>query len=301
MQISSKQFYRSQLENLSRLQQSSAELQQQIATGKRLAKPSDDPVAFTQASRLENRQSGLDQFKRNIDAGQQRLTLEENVLSQTVNISIRLQELAIQGSSDTLGQADKNTVAIEMEQLAEQLASLGNTRDGDGEYMFGGYRVKSAPFAADSSGEIEYRGDQGRREIEIADGIKAVTGSNGDEVFMRIPREGKAPASIFEIVSTSVAKLRAGMNLGEELGSMTAAVNHFTTYQTIAGSRLAKLDGQQTANDASSLITKTSLSSLQDTDMEKAVTELKQKLLSLEASQASFVKITEATLFNYLR
>ncbi len=302
MQVSSKQFYRFQLENLARLKESTAGLQQQIATGKRLTKPSDDPVAATQATRLENRQATLEQYKRNMGAAQQRLDLEETVLGQSADISIRLQELVLQASTDTLSQPDRETVALEMEQLADQLATLGNVVDSNGEFIFGGFRSNQPPFTRNRDGSMEYHGDSGRREVEIADGIRLATGSTGAEVFMRVYRgEGKPAASVFDLVEKTVADLRAGKSVGDQVEEYRAISDHLTTYQTIAGSRLAKLQVQSETNDAAKLVADTGLSELTDTEMDKAIMDLKQQLLNVDASQASFAKIADSTLFNYMR
>jgi flagellar hook-associated protein 3 FlgL len=301
MQISTKQFYRTQLENLSRLQQQSGDIQAQIATGKRLQAPSDDPTSYARGTALQGRRTELEQFTRNMNAAALRLSLEENTLGQATILVTRLKELAIQGATDTLGPADRISVATEMQELSSQMANLANTLDGNGEFLFGGFKSKERPFVTDANGDVVYRGDDGRREVEIADGITIVTASSGAETFMRVPRPDRPPASIFEIAGTAIAKLREGLSTRDELQSIQAAVDHFTTYQTISGSRLSKLDAQRSTNDAAALQTQVTLSAIEDTDLAKAVTELKQKLNAQEAAQASFVKITEATLFNYLR
>ena len=301
MQVSTKQFYRAQLENLSRLQQQSGEIQAQIASGKRLQAPSDDPTAYARGPALQGRRTELQQFSRNMDAAALRLSLEENTLSQATVLVTRLKELAIQGASDTLGPADRISIATEMQELSSQMTNLANTIDGNGEFLFGGFKSKERPFVTDANGDVVYQGDDGRREVEIADGIAIVTASSGAETFMRVQRPGRSPASIFDIAGTAIAKLREGLSTHDELQSIHAAVDHFTTYQTISGSRLSKLDAQRSSNEAAALQTEATLSAIEDTDLAKAVTELKQKLNAQEAAQASFVKITQATLFNYLR
>lgn len=301
MQVSTKQFYRAQLENLSRLQQQSGEIQAQIATGKRLQAPSDDPTSYARGTALQGRRTELEQFSRNMNAAALRLSLEENTLAQATVLVTRLKELAIQGASDTLGPADRISIATEMDELSSQMTNLANTVDGNGEFLFGGFKSKERPFVTDANGDVVYRGDDGRREVEIADGIIIATASSGAETFMRVPRPGRPPVSIFDIAGTAIAKLREGLSTRDELQSIQAAVDHFTTYQTISGSRLSKLDAQRSSNDAAALQTEATLSAIEDTDLAKAVTELKQKLNAQEAAQASFVKITEATLFNYLR
>jgi flagellar hook-associated protein 3 FlgL len=301
MQVSTKQFYRAQLENLSRLQQQSGEIQAQISSGKRLLAPSDDPTSYSRVTSLEGRRTELEQFTRNMNAAALRLSLEENTLSQATAIATRMKELAIQGASDALGTADRTAIATELQELVGQMAGIANAIDGNGEYVFGGFKSNEPPFVIDANGNVDYVGDDGRREVEIADGITIATASSGAETFMRIPRPGNVPASIFDIAAVAIVKLREGWSTRDEIGSIHAAVDHFTTYQTISGSRLGKLEAQRSSNDAAALQTEATLSALQDTDLAKAVTELKQKLNAQEAAQASFVKITEATLFNYLR
>jgi flagellar hook-associated protein 3 FlgL len=107
--------------------------------------------------------------------------------------------------------------------------------------------------------------------------------------------------SIFQLIGDVVEKLNQGKSCADELTGVTASLDQVNNAQMLAGTRLSKITRQQETLAAAQLQAKTMLSTIEDTDIEKVVTELRQKMLSLEASQASFVKIADLSLFNYLR
>jgi len=111
----------------------------------------------------------------------------------------------------------------------------------------------------------------------------------------------KRVSSVFQLVSDVIKKLNAGESCSNEVAGVRAALEQVNIAQMIAGTRIAKVSRQQESLATVQLQAKTMLSAVEDTDIEKAVSELKQKMLSLDASQASFVKISDLSLFNYLR
>jgi flagellar hook-associated protein 3 FlgL len=117
---------------------------------------------------------------------------------------------------------------------------------------------------------------------------------------VRIPGESH-PRSAFDIANDAIALLQAGKSTSGSVSEVKSMVDHFSNVQTLAGSQLARLDAQKNVNDNASLTLKTTLSSLQDTNLEVAATQFQQKSLNLNASQQTFAKIANTSLFNYLK
>jgi flagellar hook-associated protein 3 FlgL len=302
MQVSTSTFFRNQSEQLQTLQTESANLQRKIATGKTIEGPSDDPIAFSDIGRLLNQIDNIDQFKRNITSANARLSTEETVLSQITTTVTRMQELAIYALSDTVNATDRKAMAHEVALLRDMLVDLANTKDPNGASLFGGFRNGDPTFIKDVSGKVDYVGDDSTIYTTIGNGIDVSVSSSGEDTFMRIPTK-RAPRgeSLFTIVQDMLQSLENGAAPNGSRDNLADALNHFTFRQTITGTRLSRLESQNNALDSNALSAKTILSQVQDTNIEDAVTQLKQKLLSLEAGQASFVKISELSLFNYLR
>lgn len=301
MQISTNAYFRSQTDNIQELKTQTVKLQEQIATGKQVNLASDDPVAFSDLAMLKARDARLHQYGRNIDNARQRLALEETSLSQSTNILTRLHELAIQGANDTLTAADRKLMANEVKGLAKSLLGLANTQDANGLPIFGGFQ-SDLPFQQTTEdGHVFYKGDSYEVEQVVGDHERVTVGFSGHNVFGRVPVGSGPSKSVFEIVKALGDALANGESPATGKDYINAALDHITGQLALVGSRTAILDSAQEKLDAAKTATTSQISILEDTNMEKAISELRQKLTTLDAAQASFVKIADLSLFNYLK
>jgi flagellar hook-associated protein 3 FlgL len=286
---------------MSDLKTESAQLQQQISTGKKLALPSDEPVAFSEVSVLKSRLARLDQYSRTVDSIRQRISDEESTLAQVGNVVIRIQELVIQGSTDTNNTEDRKAIGKEVSGLMESLIAFANTRDFEGGALFGGYLVEGEAFSRKSDGTVVYNGDTARSERTINDDTQMEVSSSGSEVFMSVRMKNGDIKSLFDIVKGAADALEAGKSPVEASSGLKSVLDHITGYQAISGARLSRLDTQTEILDDLTLAAKTRLSILEDVNVEEAITELRKVLMNIDAAQASFVKIADLSLFNYLK
>lgn len=301
MQISTNAYFRSQTENIQDLKTQTVKLQEQIATGKQVNLASDDPVAFSDLAMLKARGARLHQYGRNIDVARQRLSLEEASLSQATNILTRLHELSIQGANDTLTAADRKLMSNEVQGLSKSLVALANTQDANGLPIFGGFQ-SAQPFQQTTpDGPVFYKGDAYEVEQVVGDHEKVTVGFSGHEVFDRVPMGSGPSKSVFDIVKSMGDALSRGDSPATGKDEINAALDHITGQLALVGSRTAILDSAQEKLDSAKTATTAQISILEDTDMEKAISQLKQKLTILDAAQASFVKIADLSLFNYLK
>lgn len=186
MRVTHLSMYQQGINAISRTQTEVIELQTQVATGKRFFNPSDDPFAATRSLQLTRAIEQLDQYQRNADHADHRLSLEDDVLGQVVDTLQRINELAVQANNDSETIETREFIAVEIEQLRTQLIELANTGDGEGGFLFSGYRSETRPFA-DNAGAISYRGDQGTREIKIGPSRSIPDGDSGAAVFLQVP------------------------------------------------------------------------------------------------------------------
>ena len=300
MQISTSTFFRQQGENIVDLKTAAANLEEQIATGKKVTKPSDDPVSFSSISILKSRQARLEQYDKTSQDLTQRFSTEDSVLTQVNNILTRVQELTVQASNDTYSASDRKAISAEVQNLNDELVSLANTKTTDGSYLFAGYQANQQPFST-ASGLTTYHGDTGRLSLTIADNTEMEVSSSGHEVFMAVKTGPTATKSVFEIVQSITDKLKNGENPSAGLSDMEAAQDHINGYHAITGARMSRINSAVEALNTDKLATKSRLSALEDTDVEKAITDLKQRMTSLDAAQSSFVRISNLSLFNYLK
>jgi flagellar hook-associated protein 3 FlgL len=160
--------------------------QLQLSSGRRLLSSADDPVAAARIADLEQSLQQLEQYRQNADLAQNRLGLTESVLADAGNILQRARELALQGNNDTNTRVERSFIAQEVRQLLDEMLDLANSRDGNGEYLFAGYRSTTQPFQTDGLGGFSYSGDEGSRMIQISADRQLVVGEPGADVFMKI-------------------------------------------------------------------------------------------------------------------
>lgn len=300
MQISTNSYFRQSTDNFQDLKTQAAKLQEQIATGKKISAASDDPVAFSDLALLKARDVRLAQYKRNIDVARQTLTLEDTSLQQASNLLTRVKELAIQGSNDSLSPGDRQLVAIEVKGLEDSLLQIANTQDSNGLPIFGGFS-SGRPFERQVDGSIDYKGDANKTLQQVGDDAFVTVGFSGHEVFNRVPMGSGASKSVFEIVKAVGDALASGKTPLTPNDDIAKALDHVISQQAEVGSRLSLLDNAELKLQDNQTATTAQISTLQDTVIEKAVTELQKKLTTLDAAQTSFVKIAQLSLFNYLK
>lgn len=191
IRISSQQIFSS---GINRLQDLSAQLNktdEQIATGKRVNRPSDDPVAAARILKLDQEVKRIETFERNAQLANNRLGQEENAISSSLDILQRVRELTVQAGNGSLSANDRLSISSEMKERLEQLAQRANTQDASGEYIFSGFQGGTPAYANEGNGWT-YQGDEGQRMLEIDDGVTVAISDHGKGIFDRIPATASA-------------------------------------------------------------------------------------------------------------
>lgn len=189
MRISTQQQFTNAVNNMQRSQNELARLQEQISSGKKINRPSDDPVAASQIVKLQRELAQFEKFEQNISVTQRRLELQETILTDIHTTLDRMRELTIQGATGTLSDADRKTVATELRQMADYAASLMNTKDSQGEFIFAGNKGFTQPYELLPNGRYEYRGDDGQRSIQVSPTLYVPSSDSGSYLFEAVSRE----------------------------------------------------------------------------------------------------------------
>ena len=186
MRISTNLFNQRGLSGILDQQSGISSIQQKIASGKRINKPSDDPMGSSQVLRLRQAKSLTEQYQRNITQLINRQTMEEDVLSGVEGSLLRVRELALQANNSGLTDPDRQAIATEVELRLDELLGLANTRDSNGEYLFSGFQTNTKPFSQLVDGSFSYNADQGHRELKVSDERTIADGDSGLDIFMDI-------------------------------------------------------------------------------------------------------------------
>ncbi|WP_299668626.1 flagellar hook-associated protein FlgL [uncultured Psychromonas sp.] len=186
MRISSQMLF---MRNTSSLMSQQSELSEQnlhMASQKRVIHGSDDPVAIATIQRLKQDISVGEQYIENGEMAESANELIDTALTQSTNILQRARELMVSGSNGIMNESNREAIAVELENLREELMGLANTKDGNSQYIFAGFEVDTQPFQKNEFGEVIYHGDSGERDYKIGSGVSIQGNDSGASVFMNI-------------------------------------------------------------------------------------------------------------------
>jgi flagellar hook-associated protein 3 FlgL len=377
--------------------------QQQLASGRRMLNPSDDPISAARSLVISQSDAINDQYAINRQSAKSSITMSESALSSVTDVLYNVKTLVVQAGSGALSDENRKSIATELQANFDQLLSLANSTDGAGNYLFAGYNNTSVPYVQSVAG-VKFTGDQGQRFLQVDSTRQLPVSDTGSEIFGNIRTStgqfnsfanksnlGSAtigvtinPAAAIDLTGNSYEVLfdDTGLNFSITNKNTGATVVPSTVYvsphsltvdgmdivltdgtnpiaagdkftiqpanqdifgtigdlinalktpitdagvqtdylaaldqansnvekslskvldsRAVMGSSLKEIDSLDNSGSAVGLVFKEQLSKLQDLDYAKAITELNQQQVTLQAAQQSFIKTTSLSLFNYI-
>ena len=306
MQISTAFIFDRATTQMSNAMNALSKSQAQIATGKQILNPSDAPDQAAMMARIKATIARQDNYSKALDTVQARLDLESTTLSSASDVLVRIKELTIQATNGTQGTVSRTAIATEMQGLRNQLLSLANARDTTGNYIFAGSKVSTPAFQADATGAVSYQGDQTRMNIAVGDQRQLPLNRPGTNAFVRVVRtdtDGVSSGTGFfqavdDLISAVKDNDKSVMQRG--LTEMSALHTGVVLAQADSGTSMKVVEQQGIMLDDTKITLKTALSKVEDLDMATAITQMQKQMVSLEAAQASFAKISQLSLFKYI-
>jgi flagellar hook-associated protein 3 FlgL len=306
MKISTTLYFDRATQQLANVQGELAKTQEQLSTGKQIVKPSDAPDKASLVTRLESELGRQTSYQDTLKSVQTRLQSEETALKNTSDVLVRIKELSIQAASDTLGTADRQSIGLEISGLREQILSLANTQDTNGNYLFGGSRVGQPAFGPDAKGQVVYQGDQSRMKAAVGDNRRMNMNMPGSDAFVRVIRDdgkgSKVGVGFFQALDDLANAVKSSDHTAIQRGIAEIDTLQQGASDAVAqiGSDLNVVDMQNNVLDEVTLRLKTTKSDAEDLDYTQAITKMNKDQLALEAAQSSFAKISQLSLFKYM-
>lgn len=299
MRISTQLLFETGANRIGDLQNRLQKTQEQIASGRRILTPSDDPVAATRALDITQTQSINSQYGVNRQYAKNTLGLVEGTLAGVTSLMQDVKTTIIAAGNATLSDSERGYQASELEGRLQQLLGLANTRDATGSYLFSGFQSNTAAFTQTATGAT-YNGDLGEQKLQVDTTRQMAISSPGSTVFQGGGQD------VFTTLTDLVALLKTPGTAGLATGLATAntnmdiALDNVLTVRASVGSRLQELDTLDNVGEDRNLQYSQILSELQDLDYTQALTQLSQQQITLEAAQKSFVKTSGLSLFNFI-
>lgn len=306
MKISTTLFFDRSTQQLGNVQASLSKTQEQLSTGLQIVKPSDAPDKAALVTRLESELSRQTGYQNTLKAVNVRLTSEETALKNTSDVLYRIKELAVQAANDTLGPQDRQSVALELSTLRDQVLSLANSQDSNGNYLFSGSKASQPAFSQDAKGHVSYQGDQARMKVNVGDNRRLNLNMPGSDAFVRVVRDdgkgNKSAVDFFQSLDDLVAAVKSSDHVAIQRGvsEVDGLQNGISEGLGQIGADLNVVDMQNNVLDQVILRLKTTRSDVEDLDYTTAITKMNKDQLALEAAQSSFAKISQLSLFKYM-
>ena len=204
MRFSFLQGFNRSVQNMLNLQEQSYKTQNQVSTGQRIVTPADDPVASAVLIQLDQEQSQISQFIANANIVENRLQTEEVQLRAVNELLVDVKEQTILASNGINAFEVRKSIASELEYRLEELVSLANTLDANGEYIFSGFQGNTKPFVQNPDGSFTYQGDDGQRSLNIGGGTQIPISDSGRKIFEDIPAASNGFSSSVSISAAGV-------------------------------------------------------------------------------------------------
>lgn len=190
MRVSSSMIYQRALVGFQQQQARLSQVQEQLSSGLKYQRPSDNPAAMARTLDLEQVLSRNGQYQDNMVLAENRLMLEESTLDSANSLLQRVRELAVQAGNGALSDVDRQAIASEVRERFGELVGLANTVDAHGDSLFAGNQGAGDAVQSGQIGSlrfVNFTGDDGVREFQIGEAQRVKSSDSGADVFFRVP------------------------------------------------------------------------------------------------------------------
>lgn len=277
-------------------------LQTQIATGSKIAAPSDGASGWQQLAGLKRAGADDKAYAANIKTAQSLLADTESALDAVTTQLQRAKAFAVQANSQTLTPEARASILKDVEAIIADLMGVANQTDSRGHPLFGGAAGEAA-FAKQADGSIAYVGADEAITVPVGDGVSIAAAETGARAFGGIAGTN-GTTDMFAILTAFAAALapdapEGGIDVA--MDDLDAALAQVDTTRASVGARAFRMDLEAERITDAGIAREATRSGIEDVDTSEAITQLQKTLTVLQATQASFTKLTSLSLFDYLR
>jgi flagellar hook-associated protein 3 FlgL len=296
--LSTSLFYDRTASAIGSLSAQSDKLNAQLSTGKKLTAASDDVVAYGRLRTIATDTADSAASQANITTAQGVMTSADTALTSMTSLLQQASELTIQARNGTLNDTDRAAIATQLSSVADELAALANGKDTRGQPLFAGSGSGDA-VTINADGTHTLAASQ-TPAIPIGDGQSVQPSANATAVLGL-----SGGRNAIDLIAGLAATLKAGGDttdaLGTAMGDLQSVSTQVSDVQASLGARGARLDLEASRLTTVAADREATRSGLEDTDYLTAAAELQKTMTVLQATQASFTKLSSLNLFDYLK
>lgn len=313
MRISTQMMYDQNMRGITDSQSKWLSYGEQMSTGKRVNRPSDDPIAASQAVVLSQSQSQNSQFALARTFATQKVSLEDNVLSQVNAAITSAKEKLVNAGNGTLSDDDRLSLASDLQGIRDQLMNLANSADGNGRYIFAGYKTEAPPFDSVTG---DYNGGTQAIYQQVDTARNMVISHTGQQIFESItsnakelPGGGYGETNMFKILDSAISALKVPVDndsaaaevqnkaISDAQIGITNTQNNVLTVVADVGTKMNELEKLDNLGDDRALGQTQQMSDLVDVDWNSAISSYIMQQAALQASYKAFSDMQGMSLF----
>jgi flagellar hook-associated protein 3 FlgL len=274
--------------------------QDQLSTGKKITKPSDDPVAAMKGMYYRSDLASVDQYKRNLSELHLWMDNSEAGMEQANSALQRIRELVVQGQDGALSEDDRKAIAVEVGQLKQDLVKTANTQVA-GRYIFHGTDVmnppveqEEPPMVADNISDPALLGTINNYQVEVSKGVYLKANVNPANAFSQ---------DLFNVVGDIQTALENNnsADLNGLLGKVDKNMDIMSAERSELGARSNRLDMVENRIDEQEVLANKVLSANEDVDIEKVIMDMTTQESVQRAALSVGAQIIQPTLMDFLR
>lgn len=305
MRLSSSVIFQQQQSSIQSTYSSYASSLTQVSSGLRVSKPSDDPIAASQSVLVSQAQSASEKYSTSRSSAESSLEIEDSVLDEITNIISKVQSLIVKAANTTYTDEDRESMATELQSYKEQLVTLGNSTDGSGNYIFGGYSTDTAPFTMDDDGTVTYNGSSTAISVSISANRSITVGDTGSDLF------GENGSNIFDTIDKALSAMSTSLDntdsdaveeysntMGEVMSTLSDQYDDVLKVQSALGGKLNEIDSLESLSTDLDLVYSDRQSELVDADYTEAISNYTMQKVALQATYQAMSVMSSLSLFS---
>ncbi len=291
MRVTQSMLANNSLRHLSKSYERMGIYQDQLATGKKINRPSDDPVVAMKGMYYRTNLTEIEQYKRNLSEAYAWIENSDSSMDHANTILHRVNELVIQGKNGTNSPDDRKAIAREIEQLKQDMKNVANTQVA-GKYIFNGININEAPVSGDTAMTVAQNVQP--FEVEVSKGVRLKTNIDPSNVFSQ---------ELF----TTLQQIQEGFdtdnitNMDDLLKKLSGHQDSLSAERSELGARYNRLELIESRIDGQTVIASKIMSDNEDADIEKVITDLKIQETVHRAALGVGARIIQPSLLDFLR
>ncbi|HLR22574.1 MAG TPA: flagellar hook-associated protein FlgL [Pseudogracilibacillus sp.] len=290
MRVTQSMMQNNMMNNLFKSQAAMNKYLNQVQTGEKIERPSDDPVIAMKGMSYRTALREIEQYQRNADGIRSWMDNADDALDKGTQVMQRLEELAVQASTGTNSEDEHTAIKAEVEELEKQLIEVANTRV-NGKYIFNGTDTNEKPVNKDGSLNI----GTGRNQdvnIEISEDIQFTVNVKPDDVF---------PEEIFQNIEAFKSALDGDGDIDESLDKIQSSSKGLVEGRAKLGARMNRLELIADRLEQQGITAEDTMKKNVGVDFEEAITNLLSQEVAHRAALSAGAKIIQPSLIDFLR